>query len=171
MILFWVVVFFVLLFGSVVFFGAPYVPSLRKEVRRAFEELYPVGGDDLVVDLGSGDGVVLQEAAHRGARGIGYEINPVLVVLSSLRLRGKASVRLQSMWSVELPTDATLIYIFSVSRDSRKLGRYLQAQADRQNRALRVMTFGTGLKDYSPVKTLNAHSLYELTPSKPALQS
>ena len=32
----------VLIIGMGVFFGAPYVPSHRKDVRRLFEELYPL---------------------------------------------------------------------------------------------------------------------------------
>ncbi len=165
MILLWVVVGIVLLFGFVVAFGAPYVPSLRGQVRSAFEKLYDVGETDVVVDLGSGDGLVLLEAIRRGARGHGYELNPLLVAVSKLRLRRTAKVSLADMWSVSLPTDTTLVYVFSVSRDSRRLGKFLQRQADTQGRMLRVMTFGTGLVDYESIKSLNAHTLYEIKPS------
>lgn len=164
MIAFWLFAGLVLLFGFVVAFGAPYVPSLKKEVRNAFTTLYTVGPKDSVVDLGSGDGKVLAEAARLGARGYGYELNPVLVLISRLRLRRSATIRLTDMWKVELPKSTTLVYVFSVSRDSRKLGRFIQMQATRQNRMIRVMTFGTGLVGFEPVATLNAHSLYEIKP-------
>lgn len=154
----------VMLFGLVAFFGAPYVPSLRREVRTAFDDLYPVGEADVVVDLGSGDGLVLKEAAGRGARCVGYEINPLLALISKIRLGKRATIRTQNMWAAALPQDVTLVYVFSVSRDSKRLGRYVQQQSDRQNRPIHVMTFGTGLKDFTPVRTLKAHSLYEIRP-------
>lgn len=48
-----------------------------------------VSGDDLVMDLGSGDGQILIAAAREcGARGIGVEIDPVLVAQAA---RGAAS--------------------------------------------------------------------------------
>ncbi|MBC7512074.1 hypothetical protein H7142_00220 [Candidatus Saccharibacteria bacterium] len=165
MIIFWALGALVVLFGFVALVGAPYVPSLRKEVRAAFDTLYPIGNDDVVVDLGSGDGVVLREAASRGARCIGYELNPLLVVFSNIRLGKAGTVTLGDMWQATLPPDVTLVYVFTVSRDSRKLGRYLQTQANEQNRSIRVMTFGSELKDYVPSKRLKAHSLYEISPN------
>lgn len=46
-------------------------------------ELARVGPDDLVYDLGSGDGrVVIAAAAHYGSRGVGFEIDPDLVARS-----------------------------------------------------------------------------------------
>jgi hypothetical protein len=56
-------------FGLVVFIGAPYVPSQRKYVRRAFEHL-GLGAKDVLVDIGSGDGVVLRIAASYGAKAV-----------------------------------------------------------------------------------------------------
>jgi hypothetical protein len=164
MIIIWLFAAVVFVFGFVVAFGAPYLPSLRQEVRTAFTKLYRVTKDDVVVDLGSGDGVVLLEAARHGARGYGYELNPVLVFISKLRVRRMATVELANMWTVKLPDDTTLVYCFSVTRDSRRLGKMLQSEANRLKRMVRVMTFGTGLKDFSPVGQLNAHSLYEIHP-------
>ena len=46
-------------------------------------ELAKVGRDDVVYDLGSGDGRILILAAQKyGARGVGIEINPKLVEVS-----------------------------------------------------------------------------------------
>lgn len=160
----WIIGGLVLLFGFVVAFGAPYVPSLHAEVRRAFKQLYSVGANDVVVDLGSGDGQVLVEAAKLGATGYGYELNPLLVLISRLRLRGRAKVSLANMWTIKLPKDTTLVYVFAVSRDSRRLVRFLEHEASRLNRAITVMTFGAGLPGNKPKSVLNAHSLYEIIP-------
>lgn len=164
MIIFWLFGGLVVIFGFVVAFGAPYVPSLKKEVRAAFKELYEVGPNDTVVDLGSGDGAVLLEATHLGAYGYGYELNPILVLISKFRLGKKASIQLGDMWNTTLPEATTLVYVFAVSRDSRRLGKYLQVQASKQQRTVRVMTFGTGLVGFTAIATRKAHSLYEIRP-------
>ncbi len=164
MITLWVVITILLLFGLAAFIGAPYVPSLRREVRAAFTELYPISDSDVVADLGSGDGVVLLEAAAKGAKGYGYEINPVLVLISKLRLGTKASIKMMDMWSVTLPDDVTLVYIFSVSRDAGRLADYLQTQANVRSRELTAMTFGAPLRGLDPVATRNGHSLYKIRP-------
>ena len=166
MIILWVIVAVILLFGFVVLFGAPYVPTLNSELTQAFTKLYPVGKQDVVVDLGSGDGRVLAAAVSRGATAYGYELNPLLVVFTKLRLGRRANVQLRDMWTVALPADTTLVYVFTVSRDGRRLGRFLQSQVNKRGRALSVMTFGPTLKGYTPVSTHRGHSLYELHPSK-----
>lgn len=61
-----------------VFTGAPYVPTDRALVERMLD-LARVGVDTTLIDLGSGDGRIVIAAAKRGARGVGYEINPLLV--------------------------------------------------------------------------------------------
>ena len=60
--------------------GGPYVPTPDAVVERMLE-LAAVRGDDLVVDLGSGDGRLVIEAARRyGARGLGVEREEELVM-------------------------------------------------------------------------------------------
>jgi SAM-dependent methyltransferase len=52
----------------------------------AMLELAAVGRDDVVYDLGSGDGrIVIAAARDRGARGVGLEIDPRLVAQSTRR--------------------------------------------------------------------------------------
>lgn len=60
----------------------PYVPTAMPVVA-AMLELAGVGADDLLHDLGSGDGRIVVSAARSfGTRGIGYEIDPGLVAVS-----------------------------------------------------------------------------------------
>ena len=82
MILFWaIVIILCVFFGLVVFRGAPYVPSKKTYINQAFSDLYPLTDKDVLVDVGSGDGVVLRSATKFGALAIGYEINPILVIM------------------------------------------------------------------------------------------
>ena len=154
----------VLLFGFVVLFGAPYVPSLRREVRQAFDSLYPLSDKDTVVDLGSGDGSVLIEASRHGAECYGVELNPLLVLISRLRLRTRVSITLGNMWLYKLPAKTTLVYVFSVSRDAKKLEAFMQKAANRHNHEITLMTFGPDLGAREPVARQNAHALYVFKP-------
>ena len=61
-----------MIFALPALIGAPYVPSRSREVQRLFAEALPIGKGDVVLDIGSGDGVVLMAAAQQGARAIGY---------------------------------------------------------------------------------------------------
>jgi SAM-dependent methyltransferase len=49
---------------------------------QAMLDMAKVTPDDLVMDLGSGDGRIVIAAAKRGARAIGFEFNPDMVALS-----------------------------------------------------------------------------------------
>ncbi len=71
----------ILLFGFVILFGAPFLPTLTKQIDPIFELLDLSEGQTLI-ELGSGDGRILYEAGKRGINAIGYELNPVLVIYS-----------------------------------------------------------------------------------------
>lgn len=68
--------------SNVLIDGGPYLPSPDAVVERMLE-LAGVGADDIVYDLGSGDGRLVIEAARRyGARGVGVEREARLVDLA-----------------------------------------------------------------------------------------
>jgi SAM-dependent methyltransferase len=65
----------------------PYLPSTQVAVDEMLR-LAGTGPDDLVVDLGSGDGrVVIAAARDYGARGLGIELDPKLVAESEANAR------------------------------------------------------------------------------------
>jgi len=76
----------VMFFGLVVFFGAPYLPTLSRTKEIALDLLDMKQGQTLL-ELGSGDGKVMLAAAERGLKVVGYELNPILVVISLYRTR------------------------------------------------------------------------------------
>lgn len=166
MIAFWVFGSVVLLFGFVVFRGAPYVPSHHKEVMNAFDELYVVDAKDVVVDVGSGDGIILRLASRRGARAIGYELNPALVLIARFLSRGDARVKVvfSDFWLTAFDDETTLVYGFCVSRDMQKMAEKMQYEANRLQRTLYYIGYGSELKGPVAKSTLNAHHLYEFMP-------
>ena len=164
--LFWAAGIVVFIFGFVVFRGAPYVPSHRRQVERAFDELYPVTGKDVVVDVGSGDGIVLRLASRRGARAIGYELNPILVILSQFLSRHDKKIRVQlsDFWLTSLPLETTVVYGFLVTRDIEKMARKLQFEANRLNRPIYFICYGASIKSRPKLRELGAHHLYQFEP-------
>ena len=162
----WLLATLVVLFGFVVFRGAPYVPSKKGDVAMAFDELYPIGPKDVIVDIGSGDGIVLREAARRGASGIGYELNPLLVLLSRMLCRKYSDVHiiLADFWHVQLPAGTTVVYTFGDSRDIAKMAAKVAHEANRLGQPLLFISYGFMVPGYSPINAVGAHYLYRFEP-------
>lgn len=84
-----------------------------------------VGPDDFVVDLGSGDGRIVLEAARRGAHATGIEFNPDLVRLSEYRaqqegLSDKAKFLNMDLFEYDL-SKATVITMYLLSELNLRL--------------------------------------------------
>lgn len=163
----WAIVIIVtLLFGLVIFRGAPYVPSQKFYIHQALGELYPLTNTDVLVDIGSGDGVVLREAAKIGARAIGYEINPILVLISRFLSRkySRVTINLADFWLVHLPRNTTVVYIFSITRDMKKIIKWMQQETDRLGRPLYLINYGSELRGVKAVNKIGAYYLYKFCP-------
>lgn len=162
MILFWIILFIVLIFGLVVFRGSPYVPSQKKYICQAFTKLYKITLKDTLVDIGSGDGVVLREAAKLGARAIGYEINPFLVLISRLLSTKykKIKINLADFWLIKMPKDTTVVYAFSVTRDVARITKLLKNEVTRINHPVYLISYGSNFKELELIKTVGAYGLY-----------
>ena len=148
------------------FFGAPYVPSHRRDVRRLFDELTPLSADDVVLDIGSGDGLVLREVSRRGAKGIGYEIHPLFVAISKiLSWRDpRVIIRWANAWTAPFPKKVTLIYAFAVGRDGTRLMKKVQQEADTLGRTLALVCYGNPLPGMTPEQSFEAYHLYRFEP-------
>lgn len=163
--LIWLAAGIVLLFGFTVFRGAPYVPTKRRLLERAFDDLYPLTDKDVLVDIGSGDGVVLRVAASRGARAIGYELNPVLYLVSKLLSRNPlVSVRLADFWHVTLPRETTVVYTFGESRDIKKMYEKAHRTAKLYKKPLYFMSFGFSVPGQKALKHNSSFYLYKIKP-------
>lgn len=139
----WILILAAFLFGFAALRGAPYVPTKRRPLKKVFTELYPLSDKDTLVDIGSGDGLVLREAARHGAKAIGYELNPILVLISKLISRNSLiSIRLADFWLVTLPEETTVIYTFGESRDIKKMYAKAEGTAKKYDKQLHFISFG-----------------------------
>lgn len=96
--------------------GAPWLPLRRRDLPDGFA-LADIKPGSVVIDLGSGDGRLLIEAAKRGATVIGYELNPLLVWWSRRKLSSfsdRATVYRKNLLDADL-SNADTIFIFGIT--------------------------------------------------------
>jgi SAM-dependent methyltransferase len=159
----------IVLFGAVAFRGAPYVPTLRRSVSNGLD-LLRLEEDDLVVDLGSGDGNVLKAAAQRGYRALGYELNPVMCLVAKLRClsyKKRVTVQWRDFWLAEWPHDAKAIFVFLAGPYMGHLARKLDHEMGKRSQPLQVVSNGFAIPGYLPKKISGGMYLYELQPNVP----
>lgn len=126
-VLFGVVFILILFFGVVVFFGPPYLPTLRTQTDTALDLLALKPGETLL-ELGSGDGRVVRAAAARGLYVIGIELNPLLVLTSwvvTWRYRKRVRILWGSYWRVRWP-EADGIFTFMIGRQMTTLDGHIK---------------------------------------------
>jgi len=104
---------------------APYVPTPQDVVDRMLE-LAGVSENDVVYDLGCGDGrIVITAAKKYGARGVGVDINPERIAESNANaaaagVAGLVEFRLQDAMTVDV-SPATVVTLYLLGSSNRKL--------------------------------------------------
>jgi len=151
----------VIVFGFVVFFGAPYLPTMRRQTETALDMLDLKKGQTLL-ELGSGDGRFLLAAARRGIKSVGYELNPLLVIwtlLISWRYRKLVSVKWGNYWSVQWPP-ADGMYVFLLQKYMNKLDKKVM-QYVKENGKCNLVSFAFTIPGKKPKAQKDGLSLYE----------
>lgn len=97
--------------------GGPFVPSNRKSVD-AMIALARITKGTTVIDVGSGDGRVLFAAAKEGARAIGIEINPYLVLFTGIKAalgpyKGRVTAIWKNLWKADL-SRADIVFVYLI---------------------------------------------------------
>ena len=96
--------------------GGPYVPTPQIVVDEMLR-IGRVGPNDFVIDLGSGDGIIVLTAAQKlKARGMGVDIDPELVARSNneakkLGIADRASFQIQDVFKTDL-SRATVVTLY-----------------------------------------------------------
>lgn len=146
--------------------GAPYVPTHRRQIQAALD-LLELAKDDVVLDLGSGDGAFLRAAASRGLRAYGYEINPLLWLISRMRCLGykdRVTIFWRDFWLAAPPMETKGIFIFSSGPYMKRLARWLEEVAKQRKASLYIVSYGFAVPGRQPLKTREGLHLYRLDP-------
>ena len=152
-------------FGLGAWLGAPYVPILGQD-RRKLLELTNLKPGQTIIDLGSGDGRLLYAAASQGINGIGYEINPLLVLISTIvcwRYRSRVKIHLANFWQQPLPK-ADAIYVFLIDRYMTKLKHKLVSDITEPTL---VVSYVFALPTVQPIRTNATAAVYQFPLAHP----
>ena len=139
----------------------PRAPDVRyepspPEVVRVMLDLAAVGPSDVVYDLGCGDGRVVIEAARRGARAVGVDIDPARVreARSNARAAGvEDRVRIVEgdLYETDL-RDATVVILFLQPEVNLKLRPRLLSQL---RPGARVVSHWHDMGDWAPDRVVS----------------
>jgi SAM-dependent methyltransferase len=161
--IFWAVwavgVLLILAYGFVIPFGAPFLPTMKKQRQDALDMLELRPGQ-VFVDLGSGDGSLLVLAAERGLRAVGYEINPFLWLYSWARTRRfgrRVRVHLKSFWRADLSA-ADGVFVFLITHHMQRLAKLINARQGKK--PLRVVSHAFKIPAKKPARKSGALFLY-----------
>jgi len=149
----------IMLFGFVVFVGAPYLPTRSQQIKAAFDLLDLRKGQTLL-ELGCGDGRVLKNAAKRGYNATGYELNPLLVIIAKIvnwNYRDKVRIIWGNYWNKEWP-DYDGIYVFLLDRYMRKLNKKIIQSF--KGKSIRLASLAFKVPGKTPAKTKDGVYLY-----------
>ena len=132
-----------------------YEPSPRPVVREMLE-LAEVGPQDLVYDLGSGDGrIPIMAAEEFGARGVGIDIDPERIAEAEANAReagltDRVSFRNEDLFEADF-SDASVVTLFL----SRDVNRRLRPILLRQLRpGTRIVSYWHDMGDWEPKRTV-----------------
>ena len=146
-------------FSFVLLFGPPYVPTLSKQVETAMK-LVDLKPGETLLELGCGDGKVLVAAAARGWKAVGYELNPLLVIVSKWRTRHYrklVKVKWGNFWRSNWPA-AQGIFVFILPRQMNKLDKKIMQSA---SRPVKLVSFAFVIPDKKAAKESDSVYLYE----------
>ena len=133
---------------------APYV-STPYEVIEEMLRLAALRSDDLLYDLGCGDGRIVIEAARRyGARGVGVDIDPARIAEANAAaaragVSGRVRFLVQDFFKTDL-SEATVVALYLFSELNARLKPKFQAEL---RPGARIVSHEFGIGDWAPAKT------------------
>jgi len=152
--------------GDSVETDVPYVPTPQPVVDRMLE-MADLDEEDVVYDLGSGDGrIVIRAAQKYGSRGIGIEIDPARVEAARENARaagvsGRVDFRQGNLFEADF-SDATAVTLYLLPDVNRRLRPMLFEQLAP---GTPVVSHGFDMGEWAPeaTDTVNANTVYRWT--------
>lgn len=138
--------------------GAPWVPVRAYDVEKLLDDAGVQKGTTYL-ELGCGDGRLVKAAAKRGAKAVGYELNPLLWLVAWLRCVGtpNARVRLGDFWRVDLHA-SDVVMAFLVPRTMPRLAKKAAAE---MKPGARLVSYIFEIPGQKPKKRRKSWLVYE----------
>ena len=155
-------------------YGLPPVPTNPERIRKALK-LAKLQSNELLYDLGAGDGRVLLIAARDfGAKAVGIEIGPIQCALIWLRavasgFGNQIQIRWENFYKADL-RDADIVFVYATSQEVVKLAPHLEKQL---KKGARVISISADFPQWEP-SAFDEHDLifvYEMPPTKGNISS
>jgi precorrin-6B methylase 2 len=133
------------------FYGLPLVPTKHERIRKALK-LANLQPDEVLYDLGAGDGRVLLIAAREfGAKAVGIEVGPIQCVLILLRavaggFGNQIQIRWANFYKADL-RDADVVFVYATSNEVMKLASHLEKQL---KHGARVVSISADFPEWEP---------------------
>jgi methylase of polypeptide subunit release factors len=131
----------------------PYVQTPMEIVERMLR-MAEVRKDDYLIDLGSGDGRIVIEAAKRGARGLGVDLDASLVKLAAENaaragVADRASFRVQDFFETDLGAASVVTFYLLPDVNAKLLPKLLGLKP-----GTRIVSHDGGIGDWPADETL-----------------
>lgn len=155
-------------------YGLPPVPTQPERIRKALK-LVNLQPDEVLYDLGAGDGRVLLIAAREfGAKAVGIEVGPIQCALIWLRavasgFGNQIQVRWANFYTTDLH-DADVVFVYATSKEVIKLAPHLEKQL---KKGTRLVSISADFSEWEP-SAMNEHELifvYEMPPTSGNMMS
>lgn len=155
-------------------YGLPPVPTKPERIHKALK-LANLQPDEVLYDLGAGDGRVLFIAARDfGAKALGIEVGPIQCALLWLRaltsgLGNQIQVRWANFYKADL-RDADTVFVYATSKEVVKLAPYLEKQL---KKGARVISISADFPEWEPSEFDDRELIfvYEMPPKQGSLSS
>ena len=156
------------------FYGLPPVPTHLSRIRQALK-LANLQPDEVLYDLGSGDGRVLVIAAREfGAKAVGIEIGPVQRAFSWVNIlwsgiRDKVRIEAGNFYKVDLgPAD--VVFVYATSKEVKKLASHVEK---RMKPGSRLVSISADFPEWEPsaFDERELIFLYEMPPKQGSLMT
>jgi len=141
------------------FYGLPSVPTRQERIRKALK-LANLQANEILYDLGAGDGRVLLIAAREfNANAIGIEIGPIQCALIWLRaVASGLGNKVQIKWGNFLKADlgkADVVFVYATSKEVARLASHLEKQMKPNSR---LVSISADFPEWEP-STVDEHDL------------
>jgi SAM-dependent methyltransferase len=139
----------------------PYVQTPMEIVERMMR-MAEVKPGDYLIDLGSGDGRIVVEAARRGARGLGVDLDPALVKLATENAEragvgGRAKFEVRDIFETDLSGASVVAFYLLPDFNAKLLPKLLALKP-----GTRIVSHDGGIADWHPDERLEMRA-----PEKP----